>query len=122
MTRRKRRATAGRRRETGASTRVPQLPWCTVRNPYPPFEIASADEIESIHDASLDVLEEVGINFLLDEARIILGDAGVEIDAGNTRVRLDRGFVVEQMAKAPSKWTFHARNPAAQPGLRRKLP
>ena len=111
MTQRKRRAAAGRRRDAGASTRVPQLPWCTVRNPYPPFEIASADEIESIHNASLDVLEEIGINFLLAEARVILEDAGVETEAGNPRVRLDRSFVEEQVTKAPSKWTFYARNP-----------
>ena len=112
MTRRSRRTTAGRRREAGAGTRVPQLPWCTVRNPYPPFEIASSDEIESIHAASLDVLEEIGINFLLDEARDILKVAGVAVEAGSTRVRLDRSFVEEQVGKAPAQWTLHARNPA----------
>ena len=112
MARRKRHTTPGRRRAAGASTRVPQLPWCTVRNPYPPFEIASADEIESVHESSLDVLEEIGINFLLDEARDILADAGVEVEAGNPRVRLDRGFVEEQVGKAPAQWTLHARNPA----------
>ena len=110
MTRR-RRSPAGRRREAGTSTRIAQLPWCTVRNPYPPFEIASADEVETIHQASLDVLEETGINFLLGEARQILKDAGVAIQDGDTRVRLDRAFVEEQVSKAPSQWTLHARNP-----------
>ena len=112
MTRRSPRTDAGRRRQAGASTTVPQLPWCTVRNPYPPFEIASADEIESIHQASLDVLEEIGINFLLGEAREILKAAGVTLDLGQPRVRLDRNFVEGQVAKAPAQWTFHARNPA----------
>ena len=112
MARRKRQTTAGRRREAGAGTRVPQLPWCTVRNPYPPFEIASTDEIESIHESSLEVLEEIGVNFLLSEARELLKTAGVEVEAGTTRVRLDRGFVEEQVAKAPAQWTMHTRNPA----------
>lgn len=112
MARRKRQTTAGRRREAGASTRVPQLPWCTVRNPYPPFEIASADEIESIHESSLDVLEEIGVNFLLSEARELLKAAGADLEAGTTRVRLDRSFVAEQVGKAPAQWTLHTRNPA----------
>ncbi len=112
MTRRKRRTTAGRRREAGASTRVPQLPWCTVRNPYPPFEIASTDEIESIHESALEVLEEIGVNFLLDEGCVILKSAGVDVEEENPRVRLDRHFIEEQVAKAPAEWTLHARNPA----------
>ena len=109
---RARRQAAGRRRDLAASRRVPQLAWRQVRNPWPPLEIASADEIEAVHEASLAVLEEIGVNVLLDEARALLKAAGVAVAPGDARVRFERGFVEEAVARAPAQWTLHARNPA----------
>ena len=105
-----RRTRGGRRSETGPR-KVPQLPWTAVRNRLPPIEIAGADEIEAVHDASLRVLEEIGVDVLLDEARDILRAAGVAAKPGETRVRFDRGFIEEAVARAPAEWTIHARNP-----------
>ena len=110
--RRSRRQAAGRRKERGASGKVPQLPWTVVRNPYPAMDIAGADDVEAIHDASMRVLEETGINILLGEARDILRDAGVAVTPGEARVRFERGFIEEAVARAPRQWTLHARNPA----------
>ena len=45
-----------RRRGRRAPEGLPQLPWRTVRNPYRPVEILSADEVEAIHRASLRIL------------------------------------------------------------------
>ena len=39
---------------------------------YPPTEVVSADELESIHLASLRVLAEIGMDFLDDDARELL--------------------------------------------------
>ena len=64
MARRANRQAAGKRRSQGAGRKVPQLPWTVVRNRLPPIEIASADEVEAVHDASLRVLEDIGINIL----------------------------------------------------------
>jgi trimethylamine--corrinoid protein Co-methyltransferase len=113
MARRAGRQAAGKRKgEAGSGPRkVPQLPWTVVRNRLPPIEIASADEIEAVHDASLRVLEEIGINILLPEAREILKAAGVSVTDGEERVRFERGFIEEAVAKAPAEWTLHARNP-----------
>ncbi len=110
--RRSRRQAAGRRKDQGTSRKVPQLPWTIVRNPYPAMDIAEADDVEAIHDASMRVLEETGINILLGEARDILRDGGVAVTPGETRVRFDRGFIEEAVARAPQEWTLHARNPA----------
>ncbi len=110
--RRSRRQAAGRRKDSIAGRRVPQLPWTVVRNPYPPMEIARADDVEAIHDASMRVLEEIGVNILLEEARDILKTAGVAVTPGEPRVRFDRGFIEESVAHAPRQWTIHARNPA----------
>ncbi|MDA0220663.1 MAG: trimethylamine methyltransferase family protein [Proteobacteria bacterium] len=112
MARREGRQAAGKRKGAAGEVRkVPQLPWCTVRNPYPPFEIASADQIEATHEASLDALQEIGINFLLAEARDILKAAGADVDPASTRVRFERSFIEEAVARAPSHFTLHARNP-----------
>jgi trimethylamine--corrinoid protein Co-methyltransferase len=104
---------AGRRpRRDRAEIGLAQLPFMRLRNPFPPFEILSADQIEAIHAASLRVLAEIGMNFLLPEARAILADAGAEVDESGPRVRFDPAFVEERIRDAPSIFTLHARNPA----------
>ena len=98
-----------RRRESAALT---QLPWRALRNPYAPIEVLSADQVEAIHDASMRILEEIGMDFLHPEARDILGRAGAEVEAGSERVRFDRGLIEEAVGHAPAEFTLHARNPA----------
>lgn len=88
-----------------------QSPWQQVVNNYAPIEPLSADHIEAIHQASLRILEEIGIHFLLPEAREILRQAGATVDPDGDRVRLDRGLVEEAMAQAPASFQLHARNP-----------
>ena len=61
-----------KRRRKAANKALSQLPFAQLRNDYPLIEIISAEQIEAIHDASLKVLETVGINFLLPEARALL--------------------------------------------------
>jgi trimethylamine--corrinoid protein Co-methyltransferase len=103
---------AGRRRPRRTSGGIPQLPWRTVRNPYPPVEILSSDEVESLHHASLRILAEIGVEVLGDRAIDLLADAGASVDRGTRRVRLDPDLVEELVAKAPSTFRLHARNPA----------
>lgn len=104
--RRRRKAAAG-----GAVNQFPQKMFRQPRNIYKPLEAVSADELEAIHNASLTVLEEIGIDFLHDEARALLKAAGAESAEGSERVRLDRALVMDLVAKAPSDFTLHARNP-----------
>ncbi len=88
-----------------------QLPWRNVVNPYPPIEPLDAEQLERIHDASLGILEEIGMVFLDDEACDIAAAAGADVDKANQRVRMDRDMVLDYVAKAPSSFTLHARNP-----------
>jgi trimethylamine--corrinoid protein Co-methyltransferase len=97
------------RRSAGA---LNQLKWRLVENPYPPIEILNAEQIEAIHDTSLSVLEEIGMDFLHPEALDILARAGAEVEAGTQRVRFDRGLIEESIATAPAEYPLHARNPA----------
>jgi trimethylamine--corrinoid protein Co-methyltransferase len=75
------------------------------------MSLVSEDELEAIHDASLVVLEEIGIDFLHGEAVAILKAAGAEVEAGTQRVRLDRKLVIDAIASCPAEFTIHARNP-----------
>jgi trimethylamine--corrinoid protein Co-methyltransferase len=99
------------RRQSRGGAGLKQLPWRQVRNPYSPIEVLSADQIEAIHHASLTVLEEIGMDFLHPEALTILDRAGAQVESGTQRVRFDQGLVEEAVAKAPSQFTLHARNP-----------
>ncbi len=81
-----------------------------ARRPFPPTRLISDDQIEAIHHASLKVLSEIGMDFMLPEARDILKKAGASIDG--ERVRFDPALITEAMATAPESFTVHARNPA----------
>src|SRR5687767_8386320 len=89
-----------------------QRPWAQPRMRYAPTEVISADEVESIHVASLRVLSEIGMDFLDPEARDLLKAAGAQTEADTQRVRFDPDFVTETVKTAPSTFTLHARNPA----------
>ncbi len=101
-----------RRRERRATRGPRQLPWRAVENPYKPIEVLSADQVEAIHDASLRVLRDLGMEFLSDQALDLLAKAGATVDRAARRVRFDPGLVTELVARAPGRFTLHARNPA----------
>jgi trimethylamine--corrinoid protein Co-methyltransferase len=79
---------------------------------YAPTEVVSPDELEVIHDASLRILAEIGMNFLDPEARELLGRAGADVTPGEERVRFDPAMVTETIATCPSQFPLHAWNPA----------
>ena len=94
---------------TGGSLR--QLPWRTVTNPYAPIEALDDAALDLIHDASLSILRRTGMDFLHPEAIAVLRDNGAEVVDNGPRVRFDPDLVMEWVAKAPSRFTLHARNP-----------
>jgi trimethylamine---corrinoid protein Co-methyltransferase len=81
-------------------------------NPYPPAEPLSADQVESIHEASMSILERMGMRVLHPGARALFAAAGAEVDDDAQMVRLDRALVMESVAKAPAEFTLRARNAA----------
>jgi trimethylamine--corrinoid protein Co-methyltransferase len=68
------------------------------------------EQEERVHNYAMRILEEIGLDVLHDDARKLLAQAGQKVDGD--RVYFDRGFVMEQLAKAPHTFTLHARNPA----------
>ncbi len=90
---------------------INQLPRGQLINPIAPTKILSEDELESIHQASLCLLRDTGIDVLLPEARDILGKAGALLEKGSERVRFDPDMVEQSIGLAPKEVVVHARNP-----------
>ena len=101
----------GRRRQRAAAPTGPvQPPWRRVRRQLAPLRAVSDDQLEAIHQASLRVLAQTGIDFLHPQARQLWADAGADVDA--ERVRSDPALVTSLVEQAPGSFTLHARNPA----------
>jgi len=71
----------------------------------------SQEEIEAIHNASLQVLEKTGIKVMSEIALDILKKAGANVDYGTNHVTLPRQLVNETLKMAPKTITYGARNP-----------
>jgi trimethylamine---corrinoid protein Co-methyltransferase len=108
--RRPRRGGARANPGAGGGAIIPQLPTRKVKRLFPPTNIISADEVESIHLASLKVLAEIGMDFMLPEARELWRKAGAKIEG--ERVRFEPAMLEELMSSCPPEFTVHARNPA----------
>lgn len=74
-----------------------------------PFELLSIDQVARIHEASLTIMAEVGLDFRHPEALAALKKGGARVDG--CRVFFPRKLVEEQRCKAPQRFTLHARNP-----------
>jgi trimethylamine---corrinoid protein Co-methyltransferase len=98
-----------RRSNRPVNTAIAQAPKRKLRRCFKPMELISADEVEAIHRASLRVLAEIGMDFLLPEARDVLKKAGAKVVG--ERVTFDPAMIEETIAHAPSEFTIHARNP-----------
>jgi trimethylamine---corrinoid protein Co-methyltransferase len=112
-------ATGGRRRGRDRAERAERGPRLPEQRPFrqPQMrlnhaEILSPDELESIHDASLTILERIGMEFLCPESRRIVREAGAEVDEATNRVRFPRELIERAITTAPSEFTLHSWNPA----------
>ena len=108
-------AAAPRRRAGRGSGTVRVAPstvkYRSLKHRFPATPVVSDDELEAIHDASLTILEEMGMDFMHVEAREILKKAGADVRPGSERVRFDRNLILQAIKTCPSEFTLHARNP-----------
>ena len=88
-----------------------QRPFAQLRNPYAPLEVVDAEAVELLHDASMRILEEVGLEMLSAEARELMVEHGARIDPKSGYARIGREIIMEKVAAAPREFTLHARNP-----------
>ncbi|MGM0982066.1 MAG: trimethylamine methyltransferase family protein [Pseudomonadota bacterium] len=107
-TRRRTRASGGRRNARGAA-QAAALPYATRRIPY--FEVLDDAGLSLIEENAETILEEIGIDFRDDEEALqIWRDAGADVQG--ERVRMPRDLCRRLIQdSAPRQFTQQARNP-----------
>ena len=110
-------SSGGRRTRSGSrkhrekpNLKANQRPFKQPRRHLPPTNAISEDELEALHQSSLKILSEVGMDVLFEEAKGLFREAGADVDGD--RVRLAPELVESLIATAPETITLHARNPA----------
>ena len=101
--------TAMRRRKTRQAADSTHS-WSVLRHPFEPQSIFSQDRVEAIHQAALDVLQNLGIKVLLPEAIELFAKHGAAVSGDMLRIGSD--MVEAALASAPQSFTLHAPNPA----------
>ena len=76
------------------------------------LKVLGEDDVRLIHQASLEVLETVGVHFPSDWALDILEDAGAKVDRESQIACIPGRVVEEALAKAPPSYVLCARDPA----------
>jgi trimethylamine--corrinoid protein Co-methyltransferase len=75
----------------------------------PTYDLLTEEQVELVHDKSMQILEEAGIAFLYEPALEIFRQNGAKIE--DSVVYIDREMVQETLAQAPSTYIWSARNP-----------
>jgi trimethylamine--corrinoid protein Co-methyltransferase len=75
------------------------------------YQPLNQNQLEIIHNASLDILEQTGFTFEsgLEETLEMLADAGCRLEPGQQRIFFPRQVVLEQIGKAPSQVILYGR-------------
>lgn len=80
-----------------------------IRRPANPIKVLSKDDLETIHHASLQILDQTGLIFDLEEACLLLQFHGARRDG--KRIFIPAALVEKALKSCPSKFTLKARNP-----------
>ena len=95
------------RRKARLEAPIVMLP--TLERNIPLYEVLDEEGVELIHDASMRILEEVGIDFRDPEALDYWQAAGAEVK--EQCVHIPREMLLDLVAKTPEEFTLHGRNP-----------
>ena len=75
------------------------------------FELLEPNQIDAIHEASLDILENAGATFLTRRAQEIFAEAGATVEARTGNIRIPASLIKENLQRCPSEFRLYARNP-----------
>ena len=73
--------------------------------------LLSPEQVVQVHEASLEILERVGMLVRNDRARRIFAEHGAQVDEQTQIVRIPAEVVESYRSHFPAKFTFHARDP-----------
>jgi len=69
------------------------------------------DEIASVHETSLKILQQIGIKVLSKKVQSLLAENGAKVDASHSIVKIPSSLVEEAIRKAPKEIVLCGRNP-----------
>jgi trimethylamine--corrinoid protein Co-methyltransferase len=81
-----------------------------VRN-FPPLELLSTQQMESLHSATLEVLQETGVVFDHERALRLFADHGCRVDFDKKLVKIPDYLVEQSLRHCPSSFHVRARDP-----------
>jgi len=73
--------------------------------------LLSDDDIASVHETSLRILQEIGIKVLSGRVQSLLAENGAEVDASHSIVKIPSFLIEEAVKKAPKDIAMCGRNP-----------
>ncbi len=79
-------------------------------NPYAPIEVLSDDDLDLIHDGSMRILEDIGLEILNERALGLYEADGAKVDWDLQLVYLDRERIMARLQTVPSEFIMHSRN------------
>ena len=96
------------RRETASASGVPagKPSYRKLVNPFEPQRSFSDDQVATIHEAALRVLETLGVRVLNEEAVDFFQSAGATVDHPKSMVFVDRALVAAALKTAPGRITL----------------
>ncbi len=76
------------------------------------YKPLSDEQIEMIHNAAMNILEDIGITYTPDQNDLVdeLENAGAKIDRGDNRIRFDRKLAEKYLSLAPARIVLYSRN------------
>ena len=99
---------AGNASRRGTSV-IDQMPWRIPVNTDNPTEPLGPEGVAAIHNGAMTILEDIGIEFLNEEALALFKKAGCTVNG--TNVRMGREWVMEMVGHAPAQFDITPRNP-----------
>ena len=75
------------------------------------LELLSPEDVRQIHEATLDIIESVGVTFHSQKALDILEANGATVDRGTTVALIPADLVEQALGTLPATFTLGARNP-----------
>jgi len=83
----------------------------SITNPKLHLEILTPQEVKKIHDATLWIIEKVGVRFPSKRALEIWAAHGAEVDSGKMVVRAKAELIEKALKTCPASYSLAARNP-----------
>jgi trimethylamine--corrinoid protein Co-methyltransferase len=83
----------------------------SISNPKLKFEVLTSEEVKKIHDATLWIIENVGVRFPSKRALEIWEASGAAVDHEKKTVRARPNLIEDALKKCPPAYTLAARDP-----------